>query len=101
MADDALAAPNPVVVVEVVSPTTEAVDAVRKLEGYFQVPAIAHYLIVHPTRRVVIHHRRANDEIATRILKHGPIPLNPPGLTITVMDRTTRQLERHGPNAQP
>ena len=84
MADDAIAAPNPVVVVEVVSPGTESVDTSRKLQGYFEVPSIAHYLIVHPIRRFVIHHRRVGEEIATRILKNGPVAMHPPGLTITV-----------------
>ena len=84
MPDDEVAAPNPVVVVEVISPGTKSVDTGRKLEGYFQVPSIAHYLIVDPIRRFVIHHRRADDEIATRILKDGPVAMHPPGITITV-----------------
>jgi Uma2 family endonuclease len=49
MADDAVAAPNPVIIVEVLSPGTTATDTGGKLADYFRVPSVAHYLIVHPT----------------------------------------------------
>ena len=79
-----IAATNPVIVVEVTSPSTEVNDGTTKIEGYFQVPSINHYLIVHPTRRRVIHHRRTADHIATAIFATGPVPLDPPGITVTV-----------------
>jgi Uma2 family endonuclease len=84
MADDAIAAPNPVIVVEVLSPGTASVDTGGKLAGYFQVPSIMHYLIVHPTRRTVTHHRRSGDVIHTTIVVNGPIEMDPPGITINV-----------------
>jgi Uma2 family endonuclease len=84
MADDAIAAPNPVIVVEVLSPGIKSADTGAKLEGYFKVPSIAHYLIVHPTRRSVIHHRRNGSAIETRIIVAGPIEMDPPGITITI-----------------
>jgi len=84
MADDAIAAPNPVIVVEVLSPGTASTDTGGKLAGYFNVPSIAHYLIFHPTRRVVTYHRRAANGIETSIIFEGPITLAPPGLTITL-----------------
>jgi Uma2 family endonuclease len=84
MADDAIAAPNPVIVVEVLSPGIKSADTGDKLEGYFKVPSIAHYLIVHPTRRSVIHHRRNGSAIETRIIVAGPIEMDPPGITITI-----------------
>jgi Uma2 family endonuclease len=80
MADDAIAAPNPVIVVEVLSPGTASVDTGAKLADYFRVPSVAHYLIVHPTRRTVIHHRRDGEAIQTRIIASGPITLDPPGI---------------------
>jgi Uma2 family endonuclease len=84
MDDDAIAAPNPVVVVEVLSPSTAGTDTGAKLAGYFLVPSILHYLIVHPTRRQVIHHRRRINEagIDTAILASGTLHLDPPGLAI-------------------
>jgi Uma2 family endonuclease len=84
MADDAIAAPNPVIVVEVLSPGTATADTGGKLVDYFQVPSVAHYLIVHATKRVVTHHRRAADSIDTRIIVAGRIEMNPPGITISL-----------------
>ena len=82
MADDAVAAPDPVIIVEVLSPGTTATDTGGKLGDYFRVPSVAHYLIVHPTRRMVTHHRRTRDGIETRIIVNGPIAMDPPGIVI-------------------
>ncbi len=80
---DAIEIPNPVIVVEVLSEGTAARDHGVKLAGYFSLPSIAHYLIVDPERRTVIHHRREEgDLIETRILTSGPLRLDPPGLDL-------------------
>jgi Uma2 family endonuclease len=84
MVDDAIAAPNPVIIVEVPSPGTTSTDTGGKLADYFGVPSVAHYLIVHPTRRTVTHHRRTGDGIDTRIIVDGPIAMAPPGIVIKV-----------------
>jgi Uma2 family endonuclease len=63
---------------------TASAETGAKLAGYFQVPSIAHYLIVHPTKRVVTHHRRSGNGIETRILVGGAIDLDPPGIQISV-----------------
>ena len=84
MADDAVAAPNPVIVVEVLSPGTALADTGGKLADYFRVPSIAHHLIVHPTRRIVTHHRRAGAGIDTLVVGSGAITLDPPGIVVTV-----------------
>ena len=85
MSNTAVAAPNPVVVVEVLSLSTRAVDTGAKLVEYFRVPSVMHYLIVHPTKRVVIHHRRGEgDRIETTIVSSGDIRLDPPGFTVSV-----------------
>lgn len=84
---DATAAPSPVIVVEVTSPSNSQVDLTTKLADYFRVPTIQHYLIVHLAKRVVIHHRRRDaDEIATAILGSGPLALDPPGIAILAED---------------
>ncbi len=63
---------NPVVIVEVLSPNTAAVDHGRKLSGYFSLPSVEHYLILDPERRVVIHHKRGQGEaIETRVLSRS------------------------------
>jgi Uma2 family endonuclease len=83
LGDDALGSPEPVIVVEVTSPSNSRVDLVTKFADYFRVPSIRHHLIVHLGRRVVIHHRRTEDgRIESGILASGPIPLDPPGITI-------------------
>jgi Uma2 family endonuclease len=76
--------PNPVVVVEVLSPSTAADDHGVKLDGYFSLPSVEHYLIVDPDRRVMIHHKRGTDAIETRILREGVVRLEPPGLEAEV-----------------
>ncbi len=56
-----------------------------KLEGYFSLRSVEHYLIFDPDRRVMIHHRRGQAEaIETRILRDGVIRLDPPGLEAEV-----------------
>lgn len=85
--DDAIAAPNPVIVVEVLSPSTQSVDTGTKLTDYFRVPSVRHYLIVRANRCVAIHHRRREDGgIETHIVTEGRIELDPPGISILVKD---------------
>jgi hypothetical protein len=84
MADNATAAPNPTIVVEVLAPETATSDTGAKLVDYFQVPSVAHYVIVHATKRVITHHRRTADGIDTRIIVAGKLVMDPPGITITL-----------------
>ena len=78
---------NPLIVVEVLSPSTAETDQSLKLEAYLALPSLAHYLILDPVRRVVIHHARQGDARAvTRILHAGALRLDPPGLEINVED---------------
>jgi Uma2 family endonuclease len=81
----ALEIPNPVVIVEVVSPSTRRIDVSRKLAGYFRLPSVAHYLIVDPTQRSIVHHARGDGEtILTRIVTEGTIALDPPGVALSL-----------------
>lgn len=76
---------NPIVIVEVLSPSTAADDHGPKLDGYFSLPSVEHYLILDPDRRVMIWHKRgAADAIETRILRDGIVRLEPPGLQADV-----------------
>ena len=87
MGDDAVVAPNPVIVVEVLSPSTRSVDTGVKLIDYFRVPSIRHYLIVRADRRSVVHHRRrGGGGIETSIVAEGTILLEPPGIRLAVAD---------------
>jgi Uma2 family endonuclease len=83
--NSAVEVPSPVIVVEVLSPSTRHIDASAKLAGYFKVPSVCHYLIVDPERHVVIHHSRGEkDLIGTRIVSSGTLVLAPPGMTINI-----------------
>ena len=80
--DDEISAPNPIIIVEVLSQST---DTGGKLADYFLLPSVAHYLIVHPTKHRVIHHRRtAADLFETAIIASGEIRLDPPGIIVTL-----------------
>jgi Uma2 family endonuclease len=77
---------NPVIIVEILSPSTGRRDRRRKLADYFRLPSVAHYLIIDPDEVLVIHHRRRGDDILTRILREGAIVLDPPGFEIAVKE---------------
>jgi Uma2 family endonuclease len=84
---EAIEVADPVVVVEVVSPSSRGVDRGVKLGGYFAVPSVRHYLIVDIDRALVIHHRRDDEgRIAVSIVPDGSLELDPPGLSIRVAD---------------
>jgi Uma2 family endonuclease len=87
IAGDAIEIPNPVIVVEVLSPGNAITDLRDKLQGYFRVASVSHYLIVDPDKRLVIHHARAsNGVVATRIVHDGTLTLDPPGIAVDVPD---------------
>ena len=76
---------DPVVVVEVLSPSTQAADLGGKLEGYFRLASLRHYLIVKTATRSVIHHWRDDaGELRTAIRTGGALALDPPGLRLDV-----------------
>jgi len=84
---DALFSERPIIVVEVISPSTGRNDALGKLEGYFRLTSVRHYLILSPDEPLVIHHARGEGEtIQTRIFRSGVIALNPPGLGLDLTD---------------
>ena len=77
---------DPVVVVEVVSPSTASVDAGAKLADYFRIPTLLHYLIVRIDKLTVIQHTRAGDGgILTRIVRDGVVRLDPPGIVLAAL----------------
>lgn len=86
LSPDATAAANPVVVVEVLSPSTQSVDSGEKLADYFRVPSIQHYLVVRSRRQEIIHHWRSGDEIVSRAVNVGSIRLDPPGIVLDVAE---------------
>ena len=87
LAADSVEVPNPIIVVEVLSPSTRRIDATVKLAGYFRIPSIAHYLVIDPTRSMLVHHARGEgDTIVTRVVAEGRITLDPPGMELALAD---------------
>ena len=82
-APNSMLIPNPVILVEVLSPTTSHTDTSAKLIGYFKLPSVAHYLVIDPEARTVTHHSRDG---VPNLLATGSLRLDPPGLDLTVED---------------
>ncbi|MGL4489748.1 MAG: Uma2 family endonuclease [Rhizobiaceae bacterium] len=80
--------PNPLIVVEVVSPSSEERNVHEKMIDYFSINSICHYLIVYLDRHFVVHHSRsnANAKVETTFVSTGVIDLTPPGVSIAVAD---------------
>jgi Uma2 family endonuclease len=75
---------TPVILVEVLSPSTRRKDLGLKRDGYFKLPTVRHYLAVDPDAREVVHHfrRHSSGEISVSAVKNGPLLLDPPGLSM-------------------
>jgi Uma2 family endonuclease len=83
-----LIAPNPVIVVEVIPPSSTRRDSAVKFTSYFRHPGVQHYLIVVMEDRSVIQHSRAGgDKAMSRIARDGDrLTLDPPGIEVAVSD---------------
>ena len=78
---------DPMIVVEVASPSTRRIDAFQKFLRYFRNPSIIHYLIVIPTKESAFHHRRmADGQIVTRGYETGIIRFDPPGVELDLAE---------------
>ena len=90
-----LLVPNPVIVVEVLSPSTRRIATSVKLAGYFRLPSVAHYLIVDPMQPLIVHHMRGSGgAVVARTVRDGTIALDPPGLELALADV-------YGPDMRP
>ncbi|WP_442756903.1 Uma2 family endonuclease [Methylocystis sp. JAN1] len=84
---DTIIVESPIIVVEVLSPSTGKNDALGKLAAYFRLPSVAHYLIVSPDARLIFHHARGEGAtILTRVVREGAVAFDPPGLEIALAD---------------
>jgi Uma2 family endonuclease len=91
--DDALEVPNPIVLVEVLSPSTRRFDETVKRDGYFSLPSVQHYLIVDPEGPLIVHHYRQPDGTILKAKVHeGMIALSPPGIEVSVAELLAAQL---------
>lgn len=73
---------DPVVIVEVTSPSSSVTDTVEKLAEYAKLRSLTHYVILYTERRIVLHHRRTETGFLMTILPGGALVLDPPGLTL-------------------
>ena len=69
-------------------PSTQGIDHRQKLEDYFKLASVEHYLIIDPDARRVVHHRRqlGTPPLGTQILAGGVLQLEPPGISLQIDD---------------
>lgn len=86
-AHDVLEIADPLIVVEVLSPSTMRRDLTTKVVGYGRVSSIEHYVVVDPAERVVLHYRRQGDILMQPERPvDGVLKLDPPGLEVPIED---------------
>jgi Uma2 family endonuclease len=85
VSDEATVVTDPMIVVEVVSPSSGGADSGGKLADYFKLPSVQHYVVVRPRKRSVVHHRRGGDgRIETTIVAGSTLELTPPGISVQI-----------------
>jgi Uma2 family endonuclease len=85
LGDDSVEASAPVIVVEVVSPSSTRSDTNAKLDGYFKIPSVQHYLVVIAQGKRVVHYRRdENGNPQANPVHGGRLSLQPPGIEVEI-----------------
>lgn len=78
---------DPVIVAEVLSPSSMTVDTSTKLLNYFALPSLQHCLVIDPAKQTVLHYRRGQDgKPVLEVIETGAITLDPPGLSVAIAD---------------
>lgn len=75
---------EPTIIVEVMSPSSEADDTLRKWLSYRKITSLKHYLVLSQDRRLVQIHSRAGELWRERFASEGAIELDDPALRIEV-----------------
>jgi Uma2 family endonuclease len=75
---------QPVIIVEVMSASSERDDAGRKWFSYRKIPSLQHYLVFSQDQRVVQVHSRAGDLWRERFISAGAIELEDPPVSLDV-----------------
>jgi Uma2 family endonuclease len=79
--------PEPVIIVEVASPSTRLADVNDKVEFYGGITSVQHYLVIEQDRRRAVYHGRGpSGDLEPRIVRAGVIVLDPPGLRLALDD---------------
>jgi Uma2 family endonuclease len=91
--DDVTEINTPTILIEVISKRTAEVDFGDKLEGYFSLASVQHYVILDPLRKCAsLHSRGTGDALATRIQQRDQaLRLDPPGIEIALTDVFERE----------
>jgi Uma2 family endonuclease len=84
--DLSTAVAEPTIIVEVMSPSSEADDTLRKWFSYRQITSLKHYLVLAQDRCLVQIHTRAGDLWRERFVSEGPVELEDPPLRIEIAD---------------
>jgi len=89
--------PEPVIIVEVASPSTRLADVNDKVEFYGGIASVRHYLVIEQDRRRVVYHGRGpNGELEPRIVRVGEIAFDQPGIRLA-LDQLYRDTEIAAP----
>jgi Uma2 family endonuclease len=76
--------PDPIIVFEVLSPSTQILDMGAKLAGYLRLDTVRHYVLVDIEPKLLIHHERTHPgQIVTHIVRDGTLRFDPPGIGLT------------------
>jgi Uma2 family endonuclease len=85
--DTSYLVPEPVIVVEIASPSTRLADVNDKVEFYSRIASIRHYLVIEQERRRMVAFERApGGGLEPRIVRAGSIALDPPGIELALED---------------
>ena len=78
-------ADKPVVVVEVVSPSTEALDVTDKRSEYLALPSVRHYVVIFTEAKTVFHYVKSDDgSVLQETLVDGSLELSVIDVTLSV-----------------
>ena len=78
---------EPLIIVEILSPSNQNDDMGRKLSLYLEIPSLRHYLVIHQDRRQIVHHQRRDDlggVFLTDMAPADPLRLEPPGIEVAL-----------------
>lgn len=82
---DTVKVTDPIIIGEILSPSTSRIDLTAKLVGYFTISSLHHYLVVDAKAHTLTHyHRDATGEVIGNVISEGILMLDPPGLSFDV-----------------
>jgi Uma2 family endonuclease len=75
---------EPVIIVKVISPSSELNDTGLRWLAYRRIPTLKHYLVLSQEQRLVHAHSRAGDIWRERFLSEGALELDDPALRLEI-----------------